>query len=276
MIDPVSAPKNFPADSASKLHLTEAEKEKAMKVLIAAKPHDSVVPLVAYAWGVNGRTLRNWYKSMIYSNGTKVKRKERSDAGKTLITSDKKRQSIYTPYFVFAKLLRKENPDQSYSAADIKSAWLTASHETKAFCSKKADEWIQQGPFLLQEIHKALISTAGSVSWTQVATLVSGTGNLEIISDKTIRQFVMSLPESSYQSTRILPKLDEANRLRRLWWSHQFWIFWKSAVAFNNGVQILLVHMDEKWFWCIAVRPRARWTPLSCPELLHNSLWRRR
>jgi hypothetical protein len=71
-IDPASAPKNFTTDSAIKLHLTEAEKEKAMKVLIAAKSHDSAIPLVAYAWGVTGQTLRNWYNSIIYSNGTKV------------------------------------------------------------------------------------------------------------------------------------------------------------------------------------------------------------
>ena len=35
---PRSAPKKFNTDSAIKIHLTEAEKEKAMKVLIAAKP----------------------------------------------------------------------------------------------------------------------------------------------------------------------------------------------------------------------------------------------
>ena len=87
---------------------------------------------------------------------------------------------------MFAKFLRKENPDQSYSAADTRSAWSKASQETKAFCSKKAAEWTQQGPFLPEEIHKALLSTAVSVSWTQLATLVSGTGNLEMISEKSI------------------------------------------------------------------------------------------
>jgi hypothetical protein len=79
LIDPASAPKNFTTDSAIKLHLSEAEKEKAMKVLIAAKPHDSAVPLVAYAWGVAESTLRTWYNSMIHSNGTKVVRKQRSE-----------------------------------------------------------------------------------------------------------------------------------------------------------------------------------------------------
>ena len=77
---PRSAPKKFNTDSAIKIHLTEAEKEKAMKVLTAAKPHGSAIPLVAHAWGVteNTNTLRNWYNSMVYSNGTKVIRKQRA------------------------------------------------------------------------------------------------------------------------------------------------------------------------------------------------------
>ena len=76
-----SAPcQKFTTNSAIKIHLTEAEKEKAMKVLTAAKTHGSAIPLVAHAWGVteNTNTLRNWYNSMVYSNGTKVIRKQRA------------------------------------------------------------------------------------------------------------------------------------------------------------------------------------------------------
>lgn len=179
---------------------------------------------------------------MLGSSNTKVERKKRKDAGKTLINSENKRRSVYTPRFVFAKLLRQRHPDTLFSKDEIDQAWTKADDSTKKECTDQANEWLQQGPFLVEELHKALQSTAGSVSWTTVATLVSGSGNLEMIGETAIREFVMSLPDSSYKATRILPKLDKANKQRRLWWAHQFWIFWQSAVTFNE-IQIILAHM---------------------------------
>ena len=94
----------------------------------------------------------------------------------------------------------------------ITSAWEMASPSTRDACATTAEEWIQQGPFLLSEITKALSTTRGSVLWKTLATLVSGSGNLEMMSDKTIRKFVMALPNSSYKTTKLLPKLDKANK----------------------------------------------------------------
>ena len=68
----------------------------------------------------------------------------------------------------------------------ITSAWEMASPSTRDACATTAEEWIQQGPFLLSEITKALSTTRGSVSWKTLATLVSGSGNLEMMSDETI------------------------------------------------------------------------------------------
>ena len=44
-------------------HLSEVEKKKAMDLLLACKPHDSAIPLVAFAWGVNATTMRRIYKN---------------------------------------------------------------------------------------------------------------------------------------------------------------------------------------------------------------------
>ncbi len=119
---------------------------------------------------------------------------------------------------------------------------------------------MQQSPFIFEEIRKALLTTSGAASWRQLATLVSGVGNLELLGRTAIQEFVMSLPDSSYKSTRLLPRLNQGNKNRRLYWSHQFWIFWQSAVTFN-GVQIILVHMDEKWFWSVVVRRNNKCVP---------------
>ena len=88
---------------------------------------------------------------------------------------------------------RNYNPDEMLTNQKITSAWEMASPSTRDACATTAEEWIQQGPFLLSEITKALSTTRGSVSWKTLATLVSGSGNLEMMSNETIRKFVMAL-----------------------------------------------------------------------------------
>ncbi len=260
-IDPKSAPPNFISSGVKpKVHLTDKERDKAMKLLLLAKPHVCAIMLVSYAWGVDRKTLESWEKKMLCHGSLRVERKPRSDTGLTLINSEKKRRSVFTAKCVFTKNLRADNPDMKFQQKDIDAAWVSADAATKNECSEIADEWLQQGPFLLEELRKALQATGGSVSWRTVATLVSGSGNLEIIGKTAIQTFTMTLPDSTYVSTRILPLLNQANKKRRLWWSHEWWIFWRSAVSFNQ-VQMLLVHMDEKWFWAIVVRRNLKCIP---------------
>ena len=110
------------------------------------------------------------------------------------------------------------------------------------------------------------------MSWETLATLVSGSGNLErIISKTAIRDHVMGLPDSSYKSTKLLPKLDKANKERHKWWAEQFWIFFQSAQTFNNA-QIILVHMDEKWFFSIVVRHNLKYIPFLGIEPMQHSV----
>jgi len=224
-----------------------------LKLLVAVQPHCNANSLVAHAWGVNQKTISWWCQKLLQSNGSTVVRKQRSDAGKHSFDSESKRQSTCSPCFVFGKLLRQQNPDQSHSKKDVDAAWMAASPHTKEHCTRLAKEWIEQGPFLVEELQKALQSTQGSVSWELLATLVAGSGNLQLVGQRAIRKCVMALPESTCKSTEMPPKLDEANIQRRLWWPHQFWVLWKSGAHFE-AVQVLLVHMDEKWLWSTAVR----------------------
>ncbi|KAL7577336.1 hypothetical protein ACA910_002073 [Epithemia clementina (nom. ined.)] len=244
-----------------KTQLTDVEKKKAMDLFLACKPHMSAAPLVAYAWGVDERTIHRVYQKMLQHPDASTSWKKRSDAGKKLFNNENKQRSIYTPKFVFAKLLRRENPDATFTKQQIDVTWDEATQQTHNDCGATAEEWITQGPFLLMELTKALSSTRGSVSWRTVATLIAGSGNLEMISATTIRNFVMSLPESTYTSTKRLPKLDRSNKQRRLWWAQQFWIFFESSKQFNN-LQIVLVPMDKKWFWSIVVRRNLKCVPV--------------
>jgi hypothetical protein len=114
----------------------------------------------------------------------------------------------------------------------------------------------------------ALQKSRGSIAWHQLAAEVAG-GNVSIASADTLRRFVMSLPNSTYRTTRMHPKLDQSCKFRRYQWTIGFWIFWESAKHFNS-VAVLLVHMDEKWFYAIVVRTNNKFVPaLGCVPTEH-------
>jgi hypothetical protein len=71
----------------------------------------------------------------------------------------------------------------------------------------------------------------------------------------------MALPNSTYSATKIYPHLTEQAKKRRLHWAKGFWLFWYSATLFSETVQIVLVHMDEKWFYAIVVRKNNKCIP---------------
>ena len=251
---------NKSSDERQPLH-SASEKQLACMLNLAMKPHCYNVRFISYAWGISRKALYKWIDDFS-KNPLPQPRKTRSDKGLTLLTSEKKRRSTWTPRFIFMKDYQVKNPDSNMTQA--RDAWKTIEDDEDAISPYKAlsDQWHRdQGAFLLSEIQRLLKDTGGSVSWNTIATLVAGSGNAQLISGETIRKFCMSLPDSSYKSTRILPHLDQANKERRYWWAIQFWIFWKSAKTFNN-VQVVLVHMDEKWFWSIVVRRNNKSIPM--------------
>jgi hypothetical protein len=81
-----------------------------------------------------------------------------------------------------------------------------------------------------------------------------------MVSASTIRRFIVSTPGFSYKTTRILPFLNAGTKQKRDDWSMQFWVFWLSAKAFQ-GVQVVLVQMDEKWCYEIVVRKNNKSVP---------------
>lgn len=216
-------------------------------------------------------TLQNTVLSL--QGGVSVARKTRVDKGRTLLNSEKKRSSIYTSKFVFNKQFSKDKPDAKLDKQTLDKAWKNATpQEERKRCTTQAEEWKELlGPYLISEITKALHTTSGADSWRQIATLVSDTENLEALSYSTIRKHIMALPDSCYKSTRILPKLDEANKQHCYWWAQQFLIFWESAKTFAPRVQVILVHMDEKWFWTLVVRKFLKCVPfLGVEPIVHG------
>ena len=44
-------------------------------------------------------------------------------------------------------------------------------------------------------------------------------------------------------------------------WSNNFWLFWEIAKIFKRETRILLVHMDEKWFYSMVLRRHSKMIP---------------
>lgn len=108
-------------DANKKQQLYKKERRKAMDLMLAAFPHDSTIPLVAYAWGVNPSTIRDIQKRMEQSaGGVSVARKVCADAGKSILNSEKKRHAIYTPFFIFCKELQSSNLNTRFIEATYK------------------------------------------------------------------------------------------------------------------------------------------------------------
>ena len=177
---------------------------------------DTSTALVAHAWGVLPKTVSRIVKKMVESTDLSVARKVRADAGKTIFNSDAKRKVIYTPRFCFVQKKRRENSGERLTTEELRASWRNASTQTKAVAKREAQKLLQRGPFLVNEIYNVLSKTNGSITWRQLTTQVSGgEGQLRPFSDRTVREFVMGLPDSSYTSTRIFPLLDKQSTERR-------------------------------------------------------------
>lgn len=238
---------------------TKEEKALAMSLFFALRTiEDTAGALVGHAWGVTRQSIHNWEKKGNKSN-MDYTRKSRSDKGSTVFNSEKKRKAVFTPLHSFSKQLRKSNRGEPLSKQDISTAWKNATPEDVAAATQQSTTFQQQAPFLLSEIQRILQLTNGSITWERLASQLSG-GGLQSICANTIAKYVMALPNSSYQTTRIHPHLSQHHKQNRYEWSLQFWIFWNNAKSLLN-MQLVLCHMDEKWFFGIVVRKHNKSIP---------------
>ena len=85
--------------------------------------------------------------------------------------------------------------------------------------------------------------------------------NPVMISRETIRRAFMSMDGSKYETTNFLPALNEASKTKRMNWANNFWVFWETAKKFQRKTRILIVHMDEKWFYSMVLRRHSKMIP---------------
>jgi hypothetical protein len=140
------------------------------------------------------------------------------------------------------------------SHKELLEEWDNLQSSKKEQFGKKAEELQSRVPHLLDAIYAVLKRTNATLSWRSLANEVAGEG-IKLVCAETIRKFCMSQAGSQYRATRILPKIDASCKQRRFDWSKAFWCFWEEAKSLNDAV-IVLVHMDEKWFFALVARTK--------------------
>jgi hypothetical protein len=122
-------------------------------------------------------------------------------------------------------------------------------------CEAGAKRMIDQLVSTDASIGKCLRETNGTVSWETIATEVAGGANRVQPACKTsIATYVMSTYGAKYTSTKTQPTMNDANKKQRLDWSKHFFLFYEGAKLFSPKSQILMLHLDEKWFYCLVPR----------------------
>ena len=233
----------------------------------ASGPALGWVSLMAKAWGINQKTISRQIDSFVDNDFT-CERKERSDKGTSIFNSEKKRKATFTPINEFKKAKYAEFREDT---ARLDHAQLQHEYDALTICEKnifenKASINLQRSAHLWEELKDFLLMTKGKVSF------ITMSNHLEIASYNAIRNFFIQQDRWDMRKDIILPHLDHAAKERRLQWTCDWWMFWKSVRTIPvQKAAIVLVHMDEKWFY--AVRTRSN-TVSICPRICrrgHNT-----
>jgi hypothetical protein len=172
----------------------------------------------------------------------------------------KKRKALFTPYQIYRKHRIKEFSnlhDDPVTAAKIRLDWEALTPNSKHRYKIEAETCLTHAPVVEADIIKVLKGTNGSITWQKLEVKVASSSRVngtKLVSRETIQRHVMGLANSMYQSTRMHPKLDSSHKKRRFDWTIAFWMFLNAAKLTAAKAQILLVHMDETWFFSLVVQ----------------------
>ena len=259
-------------------HLSKEEKQLLLNLRNALRGTvrryvDNPTFLLAEAWGVSKRTINNIDKQSMSSREMQTERKRRHDAGTSIFTSCKKMKATLSPFAVFLKTMRRESRGELLSHSSLKAQWTGMSNDDKEQYEHIAADLQQRGQHLADDVTVLLRKTRGSISWRRLATELSGgPGQIQIVSPKATMKYIMGLQGSKYVATTIRPLLNKCSRQRRFKWPISFWLFWNNAKLLAQKVQVLLVHMDEKWALGIVGRRNNKSVPALGVEPLNTTV----
>ena len=237
-----------------------------------AKKNTGINAMLQHAFAVGKSKVEKCISKFNERDG-KVERKKRSDAGKTLTNSKKKRDQVVTPNNYFKKLKRKHHPGEVFTDAELNAAYANLSEADRLICAQGADGLKDQLNCIEGEVQRVMQHTNGCISWRRLAEQIAGGAkNVQPIGHHALARWVMGTEGFRYTETQTLPQCTtERTKRIRVKWAVAFHIFWEGARMVAQKVQVLYTNIDEKWFYSLVIRRHNKVVPFfGCAPVYHR------
>ena len=195
------------------------------------------------AWGVSKWTANRIVNSY-YENGFVADRKIRNDKGMTLVNSNKKRKSIYTPLYVYKREQTQKRFRTHTLRLDpymLKEEYNNKHHDEQVVYKNIANNFIHQGYSLHHNIVKVLEKTSGNMSYAAIVNHLGG-----IVTKSTVSKHLQLLEGFATTKSRILPQLSKDCMERQKRFCEALFIFWHSEKCLKSKIKLIVTHMDDK------------------------------
>ena len=211
-----------------------------------------------YAFDVQLHFFRRNFASFVRQNCL-TERKERSDKNQTVFEDEAERIQTFTALNTFKKFESREFRHSNHRLCEnyLRQKFESLSADEKEMYQVLANRDMERSRFLKEELIEILKKTCGKISYLAIASELG-----DIVSVNTIRKYIKSQQGFRTRKDRLLPHLDRQAKRRRVEWAQSFWVFWRSCMLVNTQrMQIVLIHMDEKWFYVIRTRTGCKVIP---------------
>jgi rRNA maturation endonuclease Nob1 len=129
--------------------------------------------MLQHAFDVGKTKVRDCNKIYNEKRGT-MERKKRSDAGKTLANSERKREQQCTPLNYFEKLKRQQYPGEVLKDDELRESYTNLSEEDRLRCVHGAEGLKTMLKNLEAEVQRVMQHTNGCISWRRLAEQIAG------------------------------------------------------------------------------------------------------
>ena len=213
-----------------------------------------------HAFDVGKTKVKDCIKEYNRRGGT-LERKKRSDAGKTLVNSNRKRDQMCSPFNWFAKQKRRQHQGEALESAELKEAYANLSEEDRLKCAQGMKTMLAN---MESEVKRVLKHTNGCISWEALAQQIAGGEKVaQPICGRSLAKWVAGTDGFRYMKTQTLPQCTtERTKKIRKRWAVTFHIFWEGAKMVAKEVQLLYTNIDEKWFYSLVIRLHNKVVPL--------------
>ena len=207
--------------------------------------------LLSFAFGLHRNSLLNTYRAFVVNNfeNTVI---PRCDKGTSIFTSERLRTKTFTAFNTFKKRKLAEFRDstETIPLEELREEFDSLEESEKNDLKILAERDLERSRTLWDELKEFLLRSKGKVSFEVMAAHLNN-----IVSVNTIHRFVQKQAGYGIYREKLLPHLNSGCKEKRHIWSHTFWYIWKSVRAIpHRQVQVVLIHMDEKWFFVIKTR----------------------